>query len=174
MNFERFGIVFTVVFVGYMGIILILLADQSSSDSDIPTLVISGIVLILFSYTSQRKKTTKKWIMTDKAYIIFFALGVFCGLGILLGIKSAYEIDYQEAESIDFTYGIPVAIGGHAALAFFTLMAMAVSIIRIPKIERKLKRVNNTRWIPFVGGGTVGFGIIYAYNFFFNGIPPLL
>lgn len=174
MNFNKFGIILTVVLVGYMLIILILLSDQISSDSDIPTLVISGLVLILFSYTSQRKKTTKKWVMTDVTYIIFFVLGVFCGIGILLGIDSAYGIDYQNATVDDFTYGIPVAIGGQAALAFFTLMAMAVSIIRIPKIERKLKRVTSTRWIPFVGGVTVGFGIIYAYNFFVYGIPPII
>ncbi len=111
--------------------------------------------------------------MTDMTYIIFFVLGVFCGLGILLGIDSAYGIDYQKADAVDFTYGIPVAIGGHAALAFFTLMAMTVSIIRISRVERKLKRANNTKWIPFVGGVTVGFGIINARNFFVNGIPPL-
>lgn len=174
MNFNKFGIVSTVVIVGLMLIILILLSDQSFNDSDIITLFISGFVLILFAYTSQRKKTTKHWFMTDMTYIIFFVLGIFCGLGILLGIDSAYRIDYQNATADDFTYGIPVAIGGHAALAFFTLMAMAVSIIRIPRIERKIKRVNNTRWLPFVGGVTVGFGIINAYNFFVNGIPSLV
>ena len=75
MNFERFGIIFTVILVGLMLIITILLSDGYFSDSDILTFVISGCVLILFAYTSQRKKSTEEWKMTDGTYIIFFVLG---------------------------------------------------------------------------------------------------
>ena len=87
-----------------------------------------------------------------------------------MGIDLAYENE-EKVDTINFAYVIPVAIAGHAALAFFTLMAMAVSIIRIPIIKKRIKRINHTRWIPFVGGVTVGFGIIIAYNFFVNGVP---
>jgi len=174
MNFERFGIVFTISFVGYMLIAIILLRDSISDDSDIAILIISGLVLSIVAYTSQKKNPRKKLVITNRSYHIFFILGIPTGLGILIALNFAYGVDYQNTSPFNLTSGILLAVGGYAGSLFFTLMAMAVSVLNTRYIRTKISGIENTRWVPFIGGVTVGFGIMTVTNFIINGIPSLI
>ena len=170
---DRIGIIFTICFVDFMLVIIRLLSTNALTDNGILIIIISGIVLSIFGYISYRKNSSPKkpFILSDRNYILFFVLGVILGLFIRIGIGIAYSIDYKNTEPVSFYYGIPLALGGYAGLLFFTIMTMVVSVVNIPYIRRRIQ--GDSRWVPFVGGVALGFGIMAIFQLLMSGIPKL-
>jgi len=173
MNVERLGIIFTVAFVSFMLVIIQLLLSKFSTNERILASVITALVISIMAFISYRKKlpTTHPLKLTNRCYLLYFISGAVLGLFISIGIEIAYGIDYQNAEPVSFYYGIPLALGGYAGFYFFTIMAMAVSIIHIPYIKSKIP--GDSVLVPCIRGATFGFGIVILSQLFLYGIPKL-
>jgi len=87
-------------------------------------------------------------------------LGSIVGMLIISGINSTDDFNSQNSSFTDFFVNLFVSVGSKAGFLFFSIMAMTVSILYIPYIKNQITGHDKTRWIPFVGGVTVGFGIM--------------
>lgn len=170
MNLDKFAILFTICFVGYMNIVIILLSDNYAHESDIPVLIISGLVLFVFAYAFNKKNPRIKQKISPRNYLFFLILGAIVGVLIISGINSTKDFDSQNAPFTDFLVKLFVSIGSKAGLLFFSIMAMSVSILYVPYIKDHIIGYDKTRWIPFVGGVTVGFGIMAIIDFALHGL----
>jgi len=160
MNLNKFAIIFTICFVGYMNIVIVLLSDGYSYDSDIQVLIISGITLVVFAYASNKKNPRTEHEISPRNYLFFLILGAIVGVLIISGINSTNDFNSKNVTFDKFLVNLFVNIGSKAGFLFFSIMAMVVSILYVPYIKKRLTGYEKIRWIPFIGGVTIGFGIM--------------
>jgi len=94
MNADRFGISISVTIVAYMLVVIQLLKNNSLESYGIPILIIVGLFLLIMTIYALEKKSIKiNYKISTKEYLVYFFVGVFFGIIILISLDSAYSAD---------------------------------------------------------------------------------
>jgi UDP-N-acetylmuramyl pentapeptide phosphotransferase/UDP-N-acetylglucosamine-1-phosphate transferase len=175
-NPNYFGIIFTVIFIGFILVVTVLLNNNSLDDNKISILIITAAVFIAMGISSYRKKIprTVKYVLTTRKYVPIFVFGISVGFGSQWGLNTAYDLNYIENDLHLLVYGILLVTLGYSGLLFFTIMAILVSVMRIPYVKDRIeKKYGETLVTPFIEGAALGLGIHAILEFVTNGIPLL-
>ena len=167
---DRFGAIFTVVFVGSILVIIQLVPISLSYNDKILFAAACVAIISAAGIYSYRKKSSKSSAdIGSRLYILLFGVGIFLGMITTYAVEIVRDPNYQRTDAMSFLLWILLAFAGYSGMYYFTAMAMFVTIVHLPPIRRKLS--GHSAWIPFVEGTTFGLGVMVFLQLFWHGLP---